>query len=448
MASLCSAISQFSLDLFKNLSEKQASNIFYSPLSISSALAMVCMGARGNTAAEIMKSLHVQKAGDDVHSYFSSLITDINKPGASYQLSLANRLYGEKSFEFLKEFIGKTTTFYHASLEAVDFIQAPEASRKNINAWVEKQTNEKIKNLLESGNVDALTRLVLVNAIYFKGNWEKKFQESETINGQFRINKVCDDDIFVYPPAIVNYLKRTPDVTSYIHGNIRVHTDVLRGGKYKISYHLYSMNVLPTFVSGAGFIIPGILIPPLYHAATVLPIFPLDDVYFGFLAIKANVTLKHGHGFYCWGVRFDAYTDGGIVLLDPTERTQSVTAVEDDDEETTSAVTEVDNAGGSTEYIPGDLPTDDGPSTSMHDLSSTSNQEIPGPSTIHVPPPTVEQHSPCPSKSSQSSAAASEQSGKRKRDKMDPVDVAILQTLSRLQNKSEKAPNVYSAFCG
>ncbi|KAG2458564.1 ILEUB inhibitor, partial [Polypterus senegalus] len=257
MASLCSAISQFSLDLFKNLSEKQASNIFYSPLSISSALAMVCMGARGNTAAEIMKSLHVQKAGDDVHSYFSSLITDINKPGASYQLSLANRLYGEKSFEFLKEFIGKTTTFYHASLEAVDFIQAPEASRKNINAWVEKQTNG-------------------------------------------------DDDIFVYPPAIVNYLKRTPDVTSYIHGNIRVHTDVLRGGKYKISYHLYSMNVLPTFVSGAGFIIPGILIPPLYHAATVLPIFPLDDVYFGFLAIKANVTLKHGHGFYCWGVRFDA----------------------------------------------------------------------------------------------------------------------------------------------
>ncbi|XP_028647480.2 N-acetyllactosaminide beta-1,3-N-acetylglucosaminyltransferase 3-like [Erpetoichthys calabaricus] len=115
-----------------------------------------------------------------------------------------------------------------------------------------------------------------------------------------------DDDEFVYPPAIVKYLKRTPDVTSYIHGNLRVHTEVLRGGKYKISHHLYSMNVLPTFVSGAGFIIPGILIPPLYRAATVLPVFPLDDVYFGFLAIKANVTLKHGHGFYCWGVRFDA----------------------------------------------------------------------------------------------------------------------------------------------
>ncbi|XP_039616436.1 uncharacterized protein LOC120533557 isoform X2 [Polypterus senegalus] len=70
------------------------------------------------------------------------------------------------------------------------------------------------------------------------------------------------------------------------------------------------------------------------------------------------------------------YTDRGIVLLDPTERTQSVTAVEDDDEETTSAVTEVDNAGGSTEYIPGDLPTDDGPSTSVHDLSSLPAKEL------------------------------------------------------------------------
>ncbi|MBN3294302.1 ANTR2 protein, partial [Polypterus senegalus] len=81
-------------------------------------------------------------------------------------------------------------------------------------------------------------------------------------------------------------------------------------------------------------------------------------------------------------------------------------------------------------------------------INATSNQEIPGPSTIHVPPPTAEQHSPGPSESSQSSAAASEHSGKRERVKTDPVDVAILQTLSHLQNKSEKAPNMYSAFCG
>ncbi|XP_028660308.2 UDP-GlcNAc:betaGal beta-1,3-N-acetylglucosaminyltransferase 7-like isoform X3 [Erpetoichthys calabaricus] len=115
-----------------------------------------------------------------------------------------------------------------------------------------------------------------------------------------------DDDGFVYPPAIVKYLKRTPNVTSYVHGNLRVHSKVFRKGKYQISRHLYSMNVLPTFVSGGGFIIPGILIPSLYRAATVLPVFPLDDVYFGFLAIKANVILKHGHGFYCFGLKFDA----------------------------------------------------------------------------------------------------------------------------------------------
>ncbi|KAG2462880.1 B3GN3 acetylglucosaminyltransferase, partial [Polypterus senegalus] len=124
-----------------------------------------------------------------------------------------------------------------------------------------------------------------------------------------------DDDEFVYPPAIVKYLKRTPDASSFIHGNLRVHTEVLRKGKYKISYQLYSMNVLPTFVSGSGFIIPGILIPSLYRAATVLPVFPLDDVYFGFLAIKANITLKHGHGFYCWGLKFDACKYRNAVLV-------------------------------------------------------------------------------------------------------------------------------------
>uniref|UniRef100_A0A8C4RQQ9 Hexosyltransferase n=1 Tax=Erpetoichthys calabaricus TaxID=27687 RepID=A0A8C4RQQ9_ERPCA len=104
-----------------------------------------------------------------------------------------------------------------------------------------------------------------------------------------------DDDGFVYPPAIVKYLKRTPNVHQVC------------SWKSPCPYqHLYSMNVLPTFVSGGGFIIPGILIPSLYRAATVLPVFPLDDVYFGFLAIKANVILKHGHGFYCFGLKFDA----------------------------------------------------------------------------------------------------------------------------------------------
>ncbi|XP_028659848.1 leukocyte elastase inhibitor-like isoform X1 [Erpetoichthys calabaricus] len=218
MESLCSANSQFSLDLFKMFGDKKpTSNIFYSPLSISSAMGMVYLGSKGNTAAEIgqvlhftsskkdkaasgsqqkglmqqslAKTFHFHKAGDEVHSHFSTLIANINKKGAPYQLSMANRLYGERSYDFVKEYIEKTNKFYHASLESVDFVKAPEESRKNINAWVEKQTNDKIKDLLASGTIDDLTRLVLVNAIYFKGNWEKKFQESSTRNEQFRINK-------------------------------------------------------------------------------------------------------------------------------------------------------------------------------------------------------------------------------------------------------------------
>ncbi|MGH0129130.1 UNVERIFIED_CONTAM: hypothetical protein FKN15_038377 [Acipenser sinensis] len=191
MASLASANTNFALDLFKKLSnDRKAENIFYSPLSISSALAMVYLGARGNTAAEMAQSVRFNKSQDAVHSGFRTLISDINKPSAPYKLCLANRLYGEKSFHFVTEFIQNTKMFYQAELEAVDFVTASEAARQNINSWVQSQTKDKIQNLLAEGTVDALTRLVLVNAIYFKGNWGKKFSESETRERPFRLSKL------------------------------------------------------------------------------------------------------------------------------------------------------------------------------------------------------------------------------------------------------------------
>ncbi|XP_041101205.1 leukocyte elastase inhibitor-like [Polyodon spathula] len=190
MESLARANTIFALDLFKKLSnDRKAENIFYSPLSISSALAMVYLGARGNTAAEMAQSVHFNKSQDDVHSGFRALISDINKQGAPYKLCLANRLYGEKSFDFIKEFIQDTKKFYQAELEAVDFVNAPEAARQNINSWVQNHTQDKIQNLLAKGTVDDLTRLVLVNAIYFKGKWGEKFSESETRERSFRLSK-------------------------------------------------------------------------------------------------------------------------------------------------------------------------------------------------------------------------------------------------------------------
>uniref|UniRef100_A0AAY5KQY1 Leukocyte elastase inhibitor n=1 Tax=Esox lucius TaxID=8010 RepID=A0AAY5KQY1_ESOLU len=169
--------------------KKKTGNVFYSPLSISSALAMVSLGARGNTTTQMSKTLHLHKAKDDVHVCFSKLMGELNKKGAPYKLSLANRLYGDQSYKFVETFLHNTKKYYNAELEAVDFKSNAETVRQNINTWVEKQTADKIKDLLPKGIVDDLTRLVLVNAIYFKGNWEKKFKDTSTKDVQFRLNK-------------------------------------------------------------------------------------------------------------------------------------------------------------------------------------------------------------------------------------------------------------------
>uniref|UniRef100_A0A668ALX1 Leukocyte elastase inhibitor n=1 Tax=Myripristis murdjan TaxID=586833 RepID=A0A668ALX1_9TELE len=177
----------FCLALFKQLDEdKKSSNIFYSPLSISSALAMVMLGARANTATQMSECL---KAQDDVHVKFSKLIKELNKAGAPYSLSLANRLYGDKSYRFVKVCMSVHLYHYDAKLKSVDFKTSAETARININNWVEKQTQDKIKDLLAPGVVDSMTRLVLVNAIYFKGNWDRKFDANLTKDAQFKLNK-------------------------------------------------------------------------------------------------------------------------------------------------------------------------------------------------------------------------------------------------------------------
>ncbi|XP_040209557.1 leukocyte elastase inhibitor-like isoform X2 [Rana temporaria] len=189
MDSLSVANGSFAIDLFRKLNEKDRKcNLFFSPLSISSALAMIHLGAKGNTAAQMSKVLQFEKA-KDVHSCFQSLISEINKPDTDYLLRTANRLYGEKSFTFLDDFLGSTQKHYHADLQAVDFSGKAEDCRKEINTWVEQKTEGKIQDLLPSGSVDSLTRLVLVNAIYFKGNWANQFDKNCTSEMPFKLNK-------------------------------------------------------------------------------------------------------------------------------------------------------------------------------------------------------------------------------------------------------------------
>ncbi|POI26356.1 hypothetical protein CIB84_009894, partial [Bambusicola thoracicus] len=132
--------------------------------------------------------LSLNKA-EDAHNGYQSLLSEINNPDTKYILRTANRLYGEKTFEFLSSFIESSQKFYHAGLEQTDFKNASEDSRKQINGWVEEKTEGKIQKLLAEGIINSMTKLVLVNAIYFKGSWAEKFDKECTKEMPFKINK-------------------------------------------------------------------------------------------------------------------------------------------------------------------------------------------------------------------------------------------------------------------
>lgn len=189
MEQLSTANTLFALELFRTLTEDNSTgNIFISPFSISSALAMVFLGTKGDTAAQLSKAFHFD-AIEDVHSRFQSLNAEVSKRGASHTLKLANRLYGEKTYDFLPEFLASTQKMYGADLAPVDFQHASDDARKVINKWVKDQTEGKIPELLAAGVVDSMTKLVLVNAIYFKGMWKDKFRKQDTTDAPFRLNK-------------------------------------------------------------------------------------------------------------------------------------------------------------------------------------------------------------------------------------------------------------------
>uniref|UniRef100_A0A8D0DNI4 Serpin domain-containing protein n=1 Tax=Salvator merianae TaxID=96440 RepID=A0A8D0DNI4_SALMN len=189
MDNLPAANTAFAFKLFKTLSENDnKKNLFFSPLSISSALSMVLLGAGGSTADQISKTLSLNKC-KDIHEGYEKLISEINKPDTKYLLRLANRLFGEQTYDFLASFTDSTQKFYHAGLERLNFAEAVEDSRKKINTWVEDQTEGKIQNLLAPGIINSLTRLVLVNAIYFKGNWANQFLKDRTVEKPFKISK-------------------------------------------------------------------------------------------------------------------------------------------------------------------------------------------------------------------------------------------------------------------
>jgi serpin B len=177
----------FAFDLYGRLRSAQPGNIFFSPQSISTALAMTYAGARGATAAEMAGTLHFSLPQDQLPAAYALLLAALNGPGGErhYQLSIANRLWGQRGTAFLEPFLTVTRKDYGAELGLVDFAKDADSARAEINGWVRKQTADKIDDLIPPGMLGADTRLVLANAIYFRGNWARQFEKSATQDQPF-----------------------------------------------------------------------------------------------------------------------------------------------------------------------------------------------------------------------------------------------------------------------
>jgi serpin B len=183
------ANNQFALDYYSQLKEKDDGNIFFSPFSISSALAITYEGARGETAEEIQTVFYFPADDNLRRTEYATVFDELNKEDKKYKLSTANALWAQEDYQFLTEYLDTVEKYYGGKATNLDFVKDPEGSRVTINNWVEDQTNDKIRDLIPQGVIDELTRLILTNAIYFKGEWVKQFNEEETKEEDFRISK-------------------------------------------------------------------------------------------------------------------------------------------------------------------------------------------------------------------------------------------------------------------
>jgi serpin B len=192
LAMLVNGNSDFAFDLYQALN-KEDDNIFYSPYSISLALAMTYAGARGETEQQMADTLHFILSQDRLHPAFNSLDIELSqrgegaqgKDGEGFRLNIVNAIWGQKDYEFLTTFLDTLAENYGAGLRLLDFISAPEESRLTINNWASDQTEGRIEDLIPQGLINEFTRLVLTNAIYFNAAWQYPFSEDITGDGAF-----------------------------------------------------------------------------------------------------------------------------------------------------------------------------------------------------------------------------------------------------------------------
>ena len=173
----------FALDLYRR---QPAGNIFFSPYSISTAMAMVDAGARGTTAKEIESAMHLPFGGARLAQGWAALLDDVNRHGGGYELVTANAMWPARDIELRADYVAMAKKDFGAAIETLDFAHAAEGARRRINAWVSEATRKKIQDLIPSGSIHGDIRLVLTNAIYMKATWASQFMKDHTNeNGTF-----------------------------------------------------------------------------------------------------------------------------------------------------------------------------------------------------------------------------------------------------------------------
>ncbi len=194
LSELVSGNSEFAFDLYQAIKGEEG-NLFYSPYSISVALAMTYAGARNETEQQMADTMHFTLPQDQLHPAFNWLDLELAKRGEGaqgkdsepFRLNIVNAIWGQKDYSFLDEFLDTLAENYDAGLRIVDFVNETEEARVTINEWVEEQTEGRIEDLIPQGALDALTRLVLTNAIYFNAAWAYPFEPTDTQDGPFHL---------------------------------------------------------------------------------------------------------------------------------------------------------------------------------------------------------------------------------------------------------------------
>ena len=174
---------RFAVDFYRQLAVEDG-NVFFSPYSISSALAMTYGGAKGATKQEMREVLHFTLDSALLHKNFNALEDDILSD-SDIKLSIVNQTWGEYRTVFKQEYLDLLAVNYGTGINLVDFAGDPDGCRELINSWIADQTSDKIPDLLPEESIDAATTLALTNAIYFYGNWQTQFDKGLTVDKPF-----------------------------------------------------------------------------------------------------------------------------------------------------------------------------------------------------------------------------------------------------------------------